>query len=87
MSFFSLGIPPSLDDHTSKVTIAVQMRPRLTQVNNNSGPAGKLFGMVKVRGGRPRGYEIGGLKIGDVREHAKNWRRAGFLARRGVPAA
>jgi hypothetical protein len=40
MSFFSLGIPPSLDDHTSKISIAVQMRPTLTQVKQllRSGP-------------------------------------------------
>jgi hypothetical protein len=43
MSFFSLGIPPSLDDHTSKISIAVQMRPTLTQVKQllRSGPVGR----------------------------------------------
>jgi len=60
MSFFSLGIPPSLDDHTSKINIVVLMRPTLTQVNNNSGPDGEAI---------PRG--IGPAARGPV---TGNWR-------------
>src|ERR1700687_3057997 len=63
MSFFSLGIPPSLDDHTSKISIAVQMRPTLTQVKQllRSGPVRQqiYLGIGSAARGEGR-REIGG---------------------------
>jgi hypothetical protein len=81
MSFFSLGIPPSLDDHTNSGTDASDLDASQIITPGRAGREATWHGIRSAAGGSGDA-ESAGKDLG-CKEREKAGRRAGLLAQRG----